>query len=89
MYKRQLWWLPDKDTMWLPDKDTVWLPHRDTVWLLDKDTVCLPHKDAVWLPDKVDFSEFGKWSFFQLLGLRSKDIGVRWKMVSSPAEISI
>ena len=34
-------------------------------------------------------SEFGKWSIFQILGLRSEDIEVRWKMVDSPSEISI
>ena len=37
----------------------------------------------VVLPHKGDLSEFGRWSYFQLWGLRSEDIGVRWKMVSS------
>ena len=36
-----------------------------------------------------DLSEFGKGSNFQILGFRSKDIGVRWKMVGSPSDNSI
>ena len=53
-----------------------------------KEQVCSV-KEAIPCKSNCSFSEFEKWSNFQILGLRSEDIGVRWKMVGSPSDNSI